>query len=74
MNTVFYKLFQLPFPLVTILLKGPFINYVDKPGGGGLAKCLGYYISLCSKLVCGGGRGVKNLQNPVYVVYEQPQM
>ena len=37
---------------------------------GGLAKCLCYYISLCSKLVY--GVGVKNLQNPVYVVYEQP--
>ena len=31
------------------------------------------YISLCSKLVYEGLRGVKNLQNPVYVVYERPQ-
>ena len=29
-------------------------------------------ISLCSKLVCeGGGGGVKNPQNSVYVVYER---
>ena len=41
-------------------------------GEGVFAKCLCYYISLCSKLVYGGGRGVKNLQNPVFVVYEQP--
>ena len=53
---------------------GSFINLVDKQGGGarGFTKCLWYYISLCSKLVYEGGRGVKNLQNPVYVVYERP--
>ena len=28
-------------------------------GGGGLAKCLCYYISLCSKLAYGGGGGSK---------------
>ena len=32
-------------------------------GPGGLAKCLCYYISLCSKVADGGGRGVKNWQN-----------
>ena len=35
--------------------KGPSINYVGRRGGGGLAKCLCYYISLCSKLDYGGG-------------------
>ena len=29
---------------------GPSINYVGRREGGGLAKCLCYYISLCSKL------------------------
>ena len=43
---------------------GPFINYVDKQGGGELAKCLCYYISLCSKLVYGGGRGSKIFKIP----------
>ena len=38
-------------------------------GEGGLAKCLCYYISLCSKLAYGGGGGVKNWQNLAYVVY-----
>ena len=37
--------------------------------GRGFAKCLFYYISLCSKLAYGGGRGVKNWQNLAYVVY-----
>ena len=37
-----------------------------------MAKCLCFYISLRSKLDYGWGRGVQNLQNPVYVVYEQP--
>ena len=32
----------------------------QKRGEGMLAKCLFYYISLCSKLAYGGGRGVKN--------------
>ena len=57
---------------VVLVWKGASINYLGRRGGGGLAKCLCYYISLCSKLVYGGGRGVKNLQNPVYVVYERP--
>ena len=40
---------------------------------GGLAKCLCYYISLCSKVAYGGGRGgVKNWQNLAYVVYGCP--
>ena len=30
-------------------------------GGGGLAKCLCYYISLCSKVAYGGGRGGQKL-------------
>ena len=30
-------------------------------GEGGLAKCLCYYISLCSKLAYGGGRGGQKL-------------
>ena len=38
-------------------------------GGGGLAKCLCYYISLCNKVAFGGGRGVKIWQNLAYVVY-----
>ena len=33
---------------------GPSINYVGMRGGGGLAKCPCYYISLCSKLAYGG--------------------
>ena len=53
--------------------KGPYTNYVNKQGGGGFAKCLCYYISLCCKLVYGGGRGVKNLQSLVYVVCVWPQ-
>ena len=48
---------------------GPSINYVSRRGGRGLAKCLCYYISLCSKVAYGGGRGVKNWQNLAYVVY-----
>ena len=52
-----------------IKYKGPYTNYVDKHGVRGFAKCLlCYYISLCSKLVYGGRRGVKNLQNLVYIV------
>ena len=39
--------------------KGPSINYVGRRGGGGLAKCLCYYISLCSKLAYEGGGGSK---------------
>ena len=31
-------------------------------GEGGLAKCLCYYISLCSKLADGGGRGGQKLE------------
>ena len=50
-----------------IHLRGSSINYVDKQGGGGLAKCLQYHPSLCSKLVCEGG-GVKNPVS-VNVVY-----
>ena len=57
MSTVFWR----------PLYKGPYTNYIDKHGGEGFAKCLCYYISLCSKLVYGGERGVKNLQNLVYV-------
>ena len=49
--------------------KGANINYVSK--GGGLAKCLCYYISLCSKLAYGGG--IKNWQNLAYVVYGCPR-
>ena len=41
-------------------------------GGGGLAKCLFYYISLCSKLADRGGRGVKNWQNLADIVYGCP--
>ena len=41
-------------------------------GEGGLAKCLYYYISLCSKLVYGGGKGVKNWQNLAYIVWMPP--
>ena len=37
-------------------------------GGGGLSKCLCYYISLCIKLAYGGG-GIKNWRNQAYVVY-----
>ena len=33
------------------------INYVGRRGGGGLAKCLYYDISLCSKHAFGGGGG-----------------
>ena len=49
--------------------KGPSINYVSRRGGS--AKCLCYYISLCSKLAYEGGwwRRVKKLQNLAYVVY-----
>ena len=39
--------------------QGASIKYVGRRGGGGLAKCLCYYISLCSKLAYGGG-GVQN--------------
>ena len=49
---------------------GPSINYVSRRGGGRLAKCLFYFISLCSKLAYGGGKGVKNWQNLSYLVYE----
>ena len=52
--------------------RGPYTNYVGKQGGERFAKCLSYYISLCSKLVCGGGRGVKNSQNLVYAVCVWP--
>ena len=44
----------------------PLTTYAGE-GGGGLAKCLCYYISLCSKLAYGGG-GVKNCKNLAYVV------
>ena len=40
--------------------------------GRGLAKCLWYDISLCSKLAYGRGRRVKNWQNLAYVVYGCP--
>ena len=43
------------------ITKGPSINYVSRRGGGGLAKCLCYYISLCSKAAFGGGRGGQKL-------------
>ena len=36
----------------------------------GSTKCQRYYISLCSKLINKEGKGVKNPQNPVNVVYE----
>ena len=49
--------------------KGPFINYVDEQGPGGLVKWQRYNISLCSKFVNEGG-GVKNPRNHVDVVYE----
>ena len=49
---------------------GPSINYVNRRGG--LAKCLCYYINLCSKLAYGGVRGVKNSQILAYVVYGCP--
>ena len=56
-----------------IFCKGASINYVSRQGGGwGLGKCLCYYISLCSKVAYGGGRGVKNWQNLAYVVYGWP--
>ena len=48
--------------------KRPSVNYVGGRGGG-VNKCLCYFISLCSKLAYGGGRGVKNWQNLAYVVY-----
>ena len=49
------------------------IHKLRKQGRGrGLAKCLCYYISLCSKLAYGGGRGVKNWLNFAYVVYGCP--
>ena len=38
-----------------ICCKGPFINYVDKQGGGGFAKCLWYYISLVNLYTEGRG-------------------
>ena len=39
--------------------KGASINYVGRRGGGVLAKCLCYYISLCNKLAYEGGGGQK---------------
>ena len=75
------KTFNLSFCHITVLdsgfsVKGPFINYVGNQAGEGVTKCRWSYISLCSKLVTclrrGEARGVKNLQNPVYVVYERP--
>ena len=45
-----------------LLGKGTSINYVDKHGERGLAKCQRYYISLCSKFVNEGG-GIKNSSN-----------
>ena len=43
---------QLLFHLI-IRRKGAYINYVGRRGE--LAKCLCYYISLCSELAYGGG-------------------
>ena len=42
--------------------------------GRGLAKCLCYYISLCSKLAYKGRRGGQNWQNLTYVVYGCPHV
>ena len=42
-------------------------------GGGGLAKCLCYYVSVFSKLAYEGGRGVSKIcKNFAYVVYGCP--
>ena len=56
--------------------KGASINYLYKQGGRrGSPKCQRCYISLVFiKFVIEGGRGVKNLQNSVNVVYGCPQM
>ena len=51
---------------------GGFLKLRKQARGRGLAKCLCYYISLCSKLAYGGERGVKNWQNLAYVVYGWP--
>ena len=58
--------------------KGASLNYVGRRWReGGLAKCLCYYISLCSKLAYGGGRGgqklakscLRSLRMPPYHVH-----
>ena len=59
---------QLLFHLI-IRRKGASINYVGRRGG--LAKCICYYISLCSELAYGGG--IKNCQNLAHVVYGFPK-
>ena len=51
---------------------GASINYVSRRGGGVLAKCLCYYISLCSKLADGGGGGGQKLAKSCLVVYGCP--
>ena len=43
------------------LHKGPSINFIGRRGGRGVNKCLCYYISLCSKLAYGGGKGGQKL-------------
>ena len=55
--------------MVTEDSKGPSINFVGRRGGGGLTNCLCKYISVCSKLVYGWGRGSKIGKNLAYVVY-----
>ena len=57
---------------ICFLCKGASINYVDKQGERGLAKCQPYYITLCNKIVNEGGMGVKNPQNSVNVIYGCP--
>ena len=52
--------------------KGPFLNYVDKPEvGEGMPNVNDtMYISLWSKFVDEGGKGVKNSKKPVNVVFD----
>ena len=61
-----------PSLLKSFLIRGRTQITLAVEGGGGVVKCLCYYISLCSKLANKGGGGVKNLQNPANVICVRP--
>ena len=57
----FSHFLRISWTIMYFSLKGSSLKYVGwRGGGGGLAKCLCYYISLCSKLTYGGERGSKS--------------
>ena len=66
------KLDQVFFPSIISIWGLPLTTYAREGEGRGLAKCICYYISLCTKLAYGGGGRAKNWQNLAYVVYGWP--